>query len=122
MTAWRPLWPVFRRAVRRRLERGARDYGDRSFARPLPTIADEIEQELLDVAGWAFVAYCRVRALRDRMQAAEIDPNAGTVLRFDAASAALIEQLCERLQVDRAEVFRRAIHALDRETAPEAAE
>jgi hypothetical protein len=37
--------------VRRRLRRGARDYGDASFARPVTDLLDEIEQELADVAG-----------------------------------------------------------------------
>jgi hypothetical protein len=61
--------PRFETMVRRRLWRGARDYGDASFARPVTDLLDEIEQELADVAGWAAVAFeklARLRALADR--------------------------------------------------------
>lgn len=43
--------------LRTRLHQGARDYGDTSFERPTDELVGEIEQELLDVAGWAFVAW-----------------------------------------------------------------
>lgn len=57
-------WPVFSDAVRARLEAGRTTYGFRSFARPMTELAEEIEQELLDTAAWAFIAYVRHRRLR----------------------------------------------------------
>ncbi len=51
-------------AVRRRLRRGALEYGDASFARPARDLVAEIEAELHDVAGWAFVLCERLRRLR----------------------------------------------------------
>ena len=56
--------PRFESMVRRRLRRGARDYGDASFARPVTDLLDEIEQELADVAGWAAVAFEKLARLR----------------------------------------------------------
>ena len=49
--------------LRERLEAGARSYGDASFGREPAELAGEIEQELLDVCGWAFVLWCRLRRL-----------------------------------------------------------
>jgi len=49
--------------LRERLEAGARNYGEVSFRREPAELAGEIEQELLDVCGWAFVLWCRLRRL-----------------------------------------------------------
>jgi hypothetical protein len=51
-------------AIRARLERGAEDYGDKSYELDDDRILDEIEQELLDLAGWAFLRFARLRRLR----------------------------------------------------------
>jgi len=51
-------------AVASRLRAGEREYGDRSFALPAARLADEIVEELEDVAGWAFILWCRLRKLR----------------------------------------------------------
>lgn len=47
--------------VASRLQRGAATYGDTSFDKPLATTADEILQELEDVAGWAAIAWVRIK-------------------------------------------------------------
>jgi hypothetical protein len=49
--------------LRERLEAGARSYGDGSYRREPAELAGEIEQELLDVCGWAFILWCRLRRL-----------------------------------------------------------
>jgi hypothetical protein len=49
--------------LRERLEAGARSYGAASFGREPAELAGEIEQELLDVCGWAFLLWCRLRRL-----------------------------------------------------------
>ncbi len=64
---YRDTFPTFATAVAARLEEGAKLYGDRSFTLPLEVLADEIEQELLDVCAWSFVLWCRLRGLRERM-------------------------------------------------------
>ena len=56
-------WPTFMKAVRARLEMGREEYRDRAFTRPPEELIREIEQELLDVCGWAFILWCRLAAL-----------------------------------------------------------
>lgn len=54
-------------ALRARLDAGRQEYGPESFTRSPTELRAEIEEELLDVAGWAFVLWVRVRHLdRDR--------------------------------------------------------
>ena len=55
-------------AVRARLNEGRRSYGDSSFEIPLPQLVQEIQQELLDVTGWAFVLYSRVAELEAKVK------------------------------------------------------
>lgn len=42
----------FLQAVDARLAKGAIEYGDTSPSKPYVVLADEVEQELIDVAGW----------------------------------------------------------------------
>jgi len=57
-------WPEFMEAIKKRLKAGKREYGDCSFTCPASEIAEEIEEELLDVAGWAFFLWLRIRRMR----------------------------------------------------------
>lgn len=59
-------WPAFAAAVRARLEAGRQAYGDRSFDRPPTELLGELQQEALDLAGWGFVLWARLEALRER--------------------------------------------------------
>jgi hypothetical protein len=65
------LWPVFTEAVLSRLDTGAREYGDESFGRDPVELAGEIEQELMDVTGWSFVLFCRMKRLEKKIAALE---------------------------------------------------
>jgi NTP pyrophosphatase (non-canonical NTP hydrolase) len=58
---------VFAAMVAERLKAGRRAYGDASFARDPADLAGEIEEELADVAGWAFILWTRVRRLKERL-------------------------------------------------------
>ena len=58
---------TFAAAVECRLQQGAKIYGDRSFTLPPDVLADEIEEELLDVCAWSFILWCRLRGMRGRM-------------------------------------------------------
>lgn len=60
---WERYWPEFRDRMRNRLEAGAIEYGDASFTRPARLLSNEIEEELLDVVGWAFMLWVRVRKM-----------------------------------------------------------
>ena len=58
-------------AVVARLEKGEREYGGRSFDLASPRLLDEVLEELEDVAGWAFILWCRLRRVRDVLAFAE---------------------------------------------------
>ena len=48
-----------------RLEQGAIEYGDRSFSAECPTkLIDEINEELIDIVGWAVPLHARLLQLR----------------------------------------------------------
>jgi hypothetical protein len=51
-------------AVRSRLEAGRRAYGDRSFSAPPVRLLEELQAEALDLAGWGFVLWVRLEAMR----------------------------------------------------------
>ena len=57
-------WPLFASCVAARLEAGRREYGDRSFSREPRELIREVEEELFDVAGWAFILWSRIRDVR----------------------------------------------------------
>jgi hypothetical protein len=46
-------------------KRGAAQYGDVSFDKPLAATAEEILAEYVDIAGWASIGFMRVRAQLD---------------------------------------------------------
>ncbi len=57
-------------ALRERLKAGAVTYGDKSFARESAALLVELEQEALDLAGWGYVLWRRVRSLRAAVERA----------------------------------------------------
>ncbi len=63
-------FPAFTDAVRARLEAGRAVYGDRSFTRDPDHLLEELAQEALDLAGWGFVLFERIRKQRDALQPA----------------------------------------------------
>lgn len=60
-------FPIFAEAIYARLDGGRRNYGDSSFEQPPARLAEEIRQELLDVAGWAFIMWERINELEQRL-------------------------------------------------------
>jgi len=62
-----------------RLFNGAEAYGDNSFTKSTQSLLHEVQQELLDVSGWAFIAWCRInRALGElENEAAKDDKDSG---------------------------------------------
>ena len=61
---WRDHWPAFAVQMLRRLETGEREYGDESFTRPQSEIVEELAQEALDLAGWAFILWTRIERMK----------------------------------------------------------
>lgn len=54
---------AFFAAVRKRLEHGDRAYGDASFLLSRGQLLNELADEALDLAGWGFVLWERIRRL-----------------------------------------------------------
>lgn len=69
-----PYWEEFKKKLEGRLVVGAREYGDSSFKKRLPRTLQEIEEELLDVCGWSWLAYVRLRRLNLAAKRAERAP------------------------------------------------
>lgn len=62
------LWSTFQAELTRRMEAGAREYGDASFHKTAPRTLTEIQEELLDVCGWGFILYVRLERLRAELE------------------------------------------------------
>jgi hypothetical protein len=74
-------FPAFASAVRHRLEAGSETYGNRSFNSDSVELVGELEQEALDLAGWGYILFCRLEAMREALWAAtqhESEPQPGT--------------------------------------------
>jgi hypothetical protein len=56
--------------VRERLKKGAVAYGDKSFSQEPVDLLREMDEEIADVCGWAFVLHVRVRRLIESIQKA----------------------------------------------------
>lgn len=51
----------------KRLEQGHQDYGDKSLGLTPGALLDEIEEELVDVCGWAVILFHRLRRMREAL-------------------------------------------------------
>ena len=60
-------FPAFASAVRHRLEAGSETYGNRSFTRDPAELIGELQQEALDLAGWGYILFCRLEAMREAL-------------------------------------------------------
>lgn len=61
----------FLSAVRARLFHGRLNYGDKSFDKP--GTPDEILEEIVDIAGWAYVLWVQMRERLQRLEQAAQD-------------------------------------------------
>ena len=50
-----------------RMADGFKEYGDKSFDRPLLALINEIEEELLDICGWGMITYSRIQDIKDKI-------------------------------------------------------
>ena len=60
-----------------RLEKGATEYGNANLELPTPGTAKEILEEVLDLAGWAYVLWVQMTRRLERLEVAadELAPN-----------------------------------------------
>lgn len=68
---WAADFDQFVEAMRARLHVGALEYGDQSFDKPLSSLADEIDQELVDQANWSFIGFMRLQRTRRKIEELE---------------------------------------------------
>jgi len=62
---------AFLEAAIERLEKGAREYGAKSFTMQPGELLEELQQEALDLAGWGFVLWKRLELLKAAAALAE---------------------------------------------------
>ena len=62
------LYPRFSAGVLKRLQDGAREYGDKSFSESPITLLREMQQEASDITGWGFILWCRLEALVEALE------------------------------------------------------
>ena len=55
-------------AVQARLEKGTITYGDRSFDAAPAILLDELQQEALDLAGWGFILWEKLEAMKEALR------------------------------------------------------
>lgn len=53
--------------------RGAEEYGDESFGKPICCTQEEILQEIVDIAGWSFIAFVQTRNNLDRARRSAVE-------------------------------------------------
>lgn len=51
-----------------RLAQGEREYGNKSFHKSFAQLRDELLQEYLDVAGWAYISWRKAKIQLDRVE------------------------------------------------------
>ena len=73
---WEENWEPFLGLIKQRLEHGAREYGDESFKKQGVELVGMIEEEVLDIVGWAFVMWVAVRQFAERMRKYETEGDA----------------------------------------------
>lgn len=54
-------WSKFNGLVQARLKQGAREYRNRSFSKDPLELLHELQQEALDLAGWSFILFVRLK-------------------------------------------------------------
>lgn len=67
---------AFFKSVRKRLHAGATEYSDRSFDLPPEALMQEVQEELADVAGWAFILWARCERMRRALANGDTHDNA----------------------------------------------
>lgn len=61
-------WQHFLRLLEERFQKGAEEYGDRSYRKCYSDLIDEIEQEIVDICGWAFFVFHRLHEMAEKLE------------------------------------------------------
>ena len=86
--------------MRKRLERGAAEYGDSALTRPASELTGEIAEELEDLAAWSYLLWRRVQGFEKAI-------SGGTGADEPARPSKLLkaDQVAERLSLPKARVY-----------------
>ncbi len=93
-------WPEFGAVVRKRLERGAAEYGDSALTRPMSELTGEIAEELEDLAAWSFLLWLRVQGLEKAVNA-----DGDSVKATQTPKLLNAQEVAERLSLPKARVY-----------------
>lgn len=61
-------WFQFAAIVSARLAKGQQEFGDASFSLDPERLLDELQQETADIAGWGFILWSRLQAMREALK------------------------------------------------------
>ncbi len=50
----------------KKLDQGAKEYGERSFERPERELLEELQLECLDLAGWGYILWERIERVKNK--------------------------------------------------------
>ena len=70
---WDTEYHDFIKEAEARMKDGAKEYGNQSFTRDPQLLLGEIEEELMDVANWSFILYCRLQKMRQALAGVDLD-------------------------------------------------
>lgn len=59
---------VYFDALRERLRVGAECYGEKSFDKTDGRLLQEIQEEILDIAGWSYILWAKINRLKKRIE------------------------------------------------------
>lgn len=73
------MWDAYTESVRKRMEIGKATYGDSSFDKSFLELLAELQGEAEDLAGWGFVLWAKIEALKTHKSLANtIEQSAST--------------------------------------------
>jgi hypothetical protein len=57
-------WDEYFKILEKRLEAGAKEYGNKSFDKSVNSLIEEIQQEILDIAGWSYILWEKLERMK----------------------------------------------------------
>ena len=79
--AWKDLLPAFLFSALKRMVNGSQRYGGASLDLHPSALLRELECELIDQPGWAYLSWRRIRKLRRALERADHCPLCGAPVR-----------------------------------------
>jgi hypothetical protein len=61
-------WEKYFQVLEKRIEAGAIEYGDKSFDKSVSSLIGEIQEEILDIAGWGYILWEKLERLKKTLQ------------------------------------------------------